>query len=160
MGISTRVSVEIRGKKKKREKNVELGGDGDFGTREYGRWDGATRKERERERGQGIDFFLKHICTKIYCLFPESKIHYILFFRLISSSRPLLSHDAKGKEKRKRKEKENPQNAFSPSHPPSMRYIHVTQSPPSPGRFKPLYPAAAPHIHTPPSSSSLREIDW
>lgn len=127
--------------------------------RDYDRRDSTTRKEkREKERGQGIDFFLKQILYQN--LLPVFRVQDSLYFcfRLISSSPSFPTMRRKGKEKRKRKEKENPQNAFSPSHPPSMRYIHKTQSPPPPsGRFKPLYPAA-PHIHTPHHRHSERWI--
>lgn len=99
--------------------------------RDYDRRDSTTRKEkREKERGQGIDFFLKQILYQN--LLPVFRVQDSLYFcfRLISSSPSFPTMRRKGKEKRKRKEKENPQNAFSPSHPPSMRYIHKTQSPP------------------------------
>lgn len=111
---------------------------------------GIVQKERERERGQGIDFFLKQICTKIYCLFSESKIHYIFVFD--SSPPPLPSPRCEGRAKKKEKEKKKKTRR---THSPHLTLhqcgiYRKPNPPPPPGRFKPLYPAAAPHIHTPP----------
>lgn len=91
-------------------------------------------REGERERGQGIDSLLKQICTKIYCLFSESKIHYILFFRLISSSPSFPTMRRKGKEKRKRKRKRNPAERILPISP-SINAVYTENPilPPLPG---------------------------
>lgn len=112
---------------------MELGRDGDFGMRDYDRWDSSTRKEkkREAERGQGIDSFLKQICTKIYCLFSESKIHYIFVF----DSYPPLdlffpTMRRKGKEKRKKKKKNKPRRTHSPHLILHQCGIYIKPNPP------------------------------
>lgn len=147
------MSVETRGKKKRGKRICNWEGMGILPLRDHDRRDSATIKdrregERERERAGHRLLFETDLHKNLLPVFRVQDSLYFCF-RLISSSPSFPTMRRKGKEKRKEKEKENPQNAFSPSHPPSMRYIHETQSSPSPGRFKPLYPAAAPHIYTP-----------
>lgn len=44
--------MEIRGERKRKKKDMEVGGDGDFGTREYDCWDSVTRKEKREREGR------------------------------------------------------------------------------------------------------------
>lgn len=105
---------------------MELGRDGDFGTREYGRWDGA---KRERERAGHRFLFETDLHKNLLPVFPSPRF-IILFFRLISSSSPSFpTMRRKGKEKRK-KNKNKPRRTHSPHLTLHQCGIYIKPNPP------------------------------
>lgn len=115
-------------------------------TRDYDRWDSAER-ERGRERGQGIDFFLKQICTKnLLPVFPSPR--FIIFFSTHILLLPFLPHDAKeGQRKKKKKKTRKTHSPHLTLHQCGI-YIKPNSPPPLPGGSS-LYIQQQHHISIP-----------
>lgn len=116
MGISSRVSVETRGKKKKRKKkeNMELVRDGESAVRDYDRRDSTTR-ERETERGHRLLFETDLHKNLLPVFRVQDSLYFVFSTHLLL---PFLPHDAKeGQREKKKKRKRKPAERILPISP-------------------------------------------